>query len=134
MFKRIVKEQRSLESNSKRKRGSEKIEGDEGEKDIKHERKKYVGFSSKEGFTCTTGCKTKRCSCKKSGPLCTLSCECIPSKCANREVPGSSSLSSAADYNGDYSGWTYQSLDSHTPTHPHTPLQKCAKMKMCNIK
>merc|ERR1719391_66001 len=64
MFKRIVKERRSLaESSFKRKRGSD---AEEYEKDTKPEKKKSGGSGSKEGCNCTTGCKTKRCSCKKS--------------------------------------------------------------------
>jgi len=37
---------------------------------------------------CKTGCKTKKCACKKAGPFCSNSCKCDPNKCAHREVPG----------------------------------------------
>ena len=33
---------------------------------------------------CKSGCRNKKCSCKKDGPFCSAACKCMPSKCANR--------------------------------------------------
>jgi len=97
MFKRIKAERKSLGGLvSKRKRGSvngsDEEEGDEGMK--QGSKKRSTG--NNQGCTCTTGCKTLRCSCRKAGPYCSALCKCLSSKCSNREVPGSD-ISSAVE-------------------------------------
>jgi len=101
MFKRIKAERRSLggPSLTKRKRGSDGASGeDDDEEEERPGSKKRSGNGStpNQGCTCTTGCKTKRCSCRKAGPYCTALCKCVHAKCANREVPGAD-VSSAVE-------------------------------------
>jgi len=99
MFKRIKAERKSLGGLvfTKRKRGS--IEGSDEELDEEEERpgsKKRSSSTAQQGCTCTTGCKTKRCSCRKAGPYCSALCKCTHNKCAWREVPGAD-VSSAVE-------------------------------------
>merc|ERR1719186_899823 len=87
MFKRIKAERRSLGGPlTKRKRGSDGGSGEEGETEEDRPDSKKRSSSTQQGCTCTTGCKTKRCSCRKAGPYCTALCKCPHSKCAHREV------------------------------------------------
>merc|ERR1719233_439260 len=87
MFKRIKAERKSLGGLvSKRKRGSDVDSDEEEENETKPDIKKRSTNTSSQGCTCTTGCKTKRCSCRKAGPFCTALCKCVRSKCSNREV------------------------------------------------
>jgi kinesin family protein 4/21/27 len=37
------------------------------------------------GCGCKTGCNSKRCACRKAGPLCKAGCKCDPDVCENRE-------------------------------------------------
>jgi len=97
MFKRIKAERRSLGGPlTKRKRGSDGGSGEEGETEEDRPDSKKRSSSTQQGCTCTTGCKTKRCSCRKAGPYCTALCKCPHSKCAHREVPGTD-VSSAVE-------------------------------------
>merc|ERR1719234_2149957 len=98
MFKRIKAERKSLGGLvSKRKRGSGVDSDEDEEKETKPDMKKRSTSNTPgQGCTCTTGCKTKRCSCRKAGPFCTALCKCVRSKCSNREVPGTD-VSSAVD-------------------------------------
>eukprot|EP00092_Neocalanus_flemingeri_P020290 GFUD01021979.1.p1 GENE.GFUD01021979.1~~GFUD01021979.1.p1 ORF type:complete len:1250 (+),score=420.04 GFUD01021979.1:230-3979(+) len=101
MFKRIKAERRSMGGPIyKRKRGSaggsEEEEGEEDERPGSKKKNSSKNSSASQGCTCTTGCKTKRCSCRKAGPHCTALCKCNHSKCAHREVPGTD-VSSAVE-------------------------------------
>ncbi len=44
---------------------------------------------------CKTGevCKTKRCRCRKQGPVCSDACGCDPKVCRNRDIDNRSALS-----------------------------------------
>merc|ERR1719420_53701 len=97
MFKRIKAERKSLGGLvSKRKRGSVNGSDEEEDEEGMKQGTKKRSTGNNQGCTCTTGCKTKRCSCRKAGPFCTALCKCVRSKCSNREVPGTD-VSSAVD-------------------------------------
>jgi len=98
MFKRIKAERKSLGGiDFKRKRGNEVESGEEEDtEEDRPDSKKKISITAQQGCTCTTGCKTKRCSCRKAGPFCTALCKCTHNKCAHREMPGTD-VSSAVD-------------------------------------
>jgi len=103
LFKRIRNERQSMAGgpmprnltvklDAKRKRRSSNFKEAHEIPDIQEEtddgqavrKKRSTGL----GCTCKSGCKNRKCSCKKEGPYCTILCKCPPNKCANREVPG----------------------------------------------
>merc|ERR1719239_886419 len=91
MFKRIRQERQSLavpKVDTKRKRRSSAFSeaGEVPDLDCSEESKRKR--SSGTGCTCKSGCKNKRCSCKKDSEFCSPLCKCMRNKCANREVPG----------------------------------------------
>merc|ERR1712025_213381 len=97
MFKRIKAERKSLGGLvSKRKRGSVNGSDEEEDEEGMKQGTKKRSTGNNQGCTCTTGCKTMRCSCRKAGPYCSALCKCVSSKCSNREVPGSD-ISSAVE-------------------------------------
>jgi len=89
MFKRIRKERRSLAvPESRKKRRSSAFTGEGEVPDLENDSYNKKKRVSAGGCSCKSGCKNKRCSCKKDGPYCSSLCKCIASKCANREIPG----------------------------------------------
>ena len=85
-LKKIGKERQSLAGPDKRKGRSSAFLEDEEKPVVQGEVNKKRGTLG--SCTCKSGCKNKRCSCKKDGPFCSALHKCVPSKCANRETPG----------------------------------------------
>ena len=59
---------------------------DSEESDGTPPKKRFSGNTSKTGICrCKTGCNSKRCNCRKSGPVCTDACGCDSNICQNRD-------------------------------------------------
>jgi kinesin family protein 4/21/27 len=59
--------------------------------------KRMSGNTSMGGCKCKTGCGSKRCACKKKGPVCNESCGCDPNVCRNRQERSEDSSSNSND-------------------------------------
>jgi len=132
MFKRIKAERKSLGGLVlKRKRGSDV--GSEEEEAVEKPGSKRSA-SNFQGCTCSTGCKTKRCSCRKAGPYCSALCKCNASSCSHREVPGTD-VSSAVETDKENASMESDDNDNteellgNTFDFPPTKLEFAATMK-----
>jgi len=106
----------------------------EEESEDKSGHKKRSTSITNQGCTCSTGCKTKRCSCRKAGPHCTALCKCNHSKCSHREVPGTD-VSSAVETDKENASMDSEDNDNtkelleNTFDIPPTKLEFAATLK-----
>jgi len=130
MFKRVRKERQSMAQDLRRKRRSSGFRTEEERPELGEMPRKKRSTGSSSGCACKSGCRNKRCSCKKAGPYCNDSCTCIASKCANREIPGddvSDASTMSTDHEMDQSGGDTTSylLDStYSTTNKRNPPQE----------